>query len=288
MNRDPILVVGSGRSGTTLTLNLLSRHPQLAWIPVSVDRFPQLPVLAFLSRPTPLSKTRLLRPSSESKNFLSYCGVTPERLRQGRRSLTAADMTDEVRRRLRSQVDKVTRTMGRSRLVLKSTGNTMRIPYLLAAFPQSQVVHVVRDGRAVAHSLMNVGFWPNQEIWWLGSTPAEWIRANPEASPYTLAARHWKRQLETARQAREALGPAQFFEVRYEKLLADPGCVVKDLLSWAGLDGDVNALSLIMRHRIDSPRAEAWRSEMARSDIAAVEAEAGNLLADLGYNLTGR
>ena len=45
-NREPIIIVGTGRCGSTVFHHLLSKHSKLAWLPGALcRRFPQKPEL---------------------------------------------------------------------------------------------------------------------------------------------------------------------------------------------------------------------------------------------------
>ena len=46
----PVFILGTGRSGTTLFLNVLAFHPDFTWFSTFSKRFPDHPSVAFLSR----------------------------------------------------------------------------------------------------------------------------------------------------------------------------------------------------------------------------------------------
>jgi hypothetical protein len=217
----------------------------------------------------------------EVRRTLAYCGATTSQLRAKGAPLDAEDLTVEVAERLQAVVSGHCRAMGRPRFISKSTENTMRIPYLLAAFPDARFIHVLRNGYAVCSSLMRVNWWPDLQLWWLGRTPSDWEADGND--PYHLAGLHWSRQVSAALQARDQLDASNYLEVRYEDLLDKPRESVQRMLDFAG----VSWTSGFERHfgaiRVDSRNSNAWRSKLDRAQIDAVNVAASPLLESLGY-----
>jgi hypothetical protein len=156
---------------------------------------------------------------------------------------------------------------------------------LALAFPDARFVHVVRDGRDVACSLLERG--------WLsagrggkdeagvphGPAPRFWVereRADefPSASDARRAAWAWRRYVEAARVDGLAV------EVRYEHLVSDPAAVADSL---AGeLDLDPASLRGALGAAVDSSVGR-FRRDLGPQQLADVEAEAGDLLREMGY-----
>ncbi len=275
----PIFVVGSGRSGTTLLYRLLVGHPDLAWVSRLTSVFPRLPQLSFFSRRPGRKTSRFFRPSYESTGMYRYCRV-PLPTRQ-RPSLTEADVMENSRKRLHRYVRAHVKWMRRSRFVNKNTNNTMRVRYLQRVFPDALIVHIIRNGYAVANSLFNVDFWPNLKLWWLGKTPQQWEKEGHE--PLELCALHWKRQVGEILANKDHIPPRQYFECRYEALLDDPAALLRDVLAFCRLDWN----NVFQRHmdgiRMKGRNRDKWRSSLDGPAKEGVERAAGDLLAELGY-----
>ena len=66
--------------------------------------------------------------------------------------------------------------------------------FLRQIFPDARFIHVVRDGRAIVHSLLNVAFWVERggldEPWWLGGLTEEdmagWQRSGSDPAVWRL------------------------------------------------------------------------------------------------------
>ena len=154
----------------------------------------------------------------------------------------------------------------------------------LEAYPQARAVHVVRDGRDVVCSLLERG-WLNAATegrddarLTYGSEPRFWVEpARREEFAQVSDARRcawaWRRYVEAARAA-DADG--RLLEIRYEALAG-----VADTLA-AFLGADVTSTHRALDRFRDSSIGR-WRNDLTPEQLADVEAEAGSLLADLGY-----
>ncbi len=121
----------------------------------------------------------------------------------------AEDLTPWAERRLRDFVEARLEAQRADLMVLHVTG-WPRTGFLRAAFPDARVVNVVRDGRAVASSWLQMGWWDGwqgPDRWIYGPLPAE-LHALWEASGRSfavLAGLGWRMLLEAAERARERL-----------------------------------------------------------------------------------
>ena len=156
----------------------------------------------------------------------------------------------------------------------------------LRAYPAANAVHVIRDGRDVVCSLLERG--------WLGAGRAGvddanqafgaygrfWVeperrREFEEASEATRAAWAWRRYVTAARVA-----PAQTIDLRYEALVADPAAEAERVAR--ALDADPTPLQAAFAE-VHADSIGRWRRDLTPEQLADIEAEAGPLLAELGY-----
>jgi hypothetical protein len=155
------------------------------------------------------------------------------------------------------------------------------------AFPQATLVHVLRDGRDVVCSLLERG--------WLsagragtddaghayGERPRFWVEPERRgefgrASDARRAAWAWRRYVTAARELGEGA-----VEVRYERLHAEPDAVAEELAP--ALDVDARTLATRLREAHGSSVGR-YRRDLTPEQLADVEAEAGPLLRELGYD----
>ena len=110
---------------------------------------------------------------------------------------------------------------GAKRFLNKNTRNCRRIRFLNKVFPDAKFIHIVRDGRAVVASLINVKFWKNLVPWILrGSTGA--VNGNPDADEIELASYLWKAEIRQIYRDIKEIPSHRFYEITYENFTASP------------------------------------------------------------------
>lgn len=242
----PIFFIGMGRSGTTVIFEAFATHSELGWISYYSARYPGLPFLNVLSRAfnnrfwsvhgrkkqhgaVPWWNRLVPRPKEGYPFWQAYCG---EKFLWDYLIDMKAD--DVEASKLRSVLEQTIFWQGKTRFAAKLTGPP-RIHYLHSIFKDAIFVHIVRDGRAVVHSMLNVGFWDKKgghdsEFWKGAFTPdMREIWEGDNRSPVSLAALQWSREIEVAAQERKGIPEAQFIEVKYEDYLCDPHTTIQKL-----------------------------------------------------------
>ena len=156
----------------------------------------------------------------------------------------------------------------------------------LRAYPDALAVHVVRDGRDVATSLLERGwlsaertgaddaglaFGPYARFWVEPGREQEFS----EVSDATRAAWAWRRYVTAA-----AAVPARTAVVRYEQLVSDPAAAAAAVAERLGADAELVTAAFARAHDTSAGR---WRRDLMPEQLADVEREAGGALAALGY-----
>jgi len=295
----PIFVVGAPRSGTTVIFNTFAARPDLAWFTQHLNRLPGWPsvtVLARLADAVPQARKSIIR-SDSARNWREKARIGPvegyaiwERY-AGRRfvyeSLVGERPTAEQRAELRALVGKLVRYQGKDRFATKITGPA-RIGFLADVFPDARFVNVIRDGRAVARSLMRVDFWAGtwreRSVAWggvLGEADLDRWRELGEP-PLGLAALQWQELVRGAREEARRYVPDRYAEVRYEDFVADPHATIDEMTSFCELPKAPEPHEFL--------RARVEIRDMNRGSAAASESERelldeliGAELAALGY-----
>ncbi len=227
-NSSPIIIVGAGRTGTTIFHHMLAEHPHLAWLPGRISAtFPErlelsrlfmrgldYPVVGELLK-------RRIKPGECYPLWEYYCrGFSAPY-----RDLVAADVTDKTKKHIPPTLAKIL-TEKRNRLLLKITG-WPRIGFLSEVFRDVRFIHVIRDGRAVANSMINVYFWQGwkgpQDWGWGELSPAQKEEWNEHGQSFVvLAAIQWKILMDAMEKAKNTVSSESFLEIRYEDLCSDP------------------------------------------------------------------
>ena len=131
-----------------------------------------------------------------------------------------------------------------------------RIPKL---FPFAQVIHIIRDGRDVACSNLNLPWGPTTV---------------PEA------AARWRSLLALGRNGVDP-GFVRYLELRYESLIEDPRNTLSTILVFLGLDGDPE--KLLSKRAIYNTSTGVWRRRLGAKERKAFARQAGDMLISLGY-----
>ncbi len=284
----PVFIIGSGRSGTTVLYNLLSGHPQLCWFSNLTDRYPRMPLLPLTHRllDVPLLGDRMrrnivqsnrgfpnIRPVEAEHLYHQYCGFIDDR------ESTLADRDAAVEARFRAQIEKHLCATGRTRFVTKQTANNQRLGLMMAMFPDARVVHIIRDGRAVASSLHHVRWWRDIAIWWYGGKKAaDWEAEGHE--PIELCARQWLRDTQICREQGSALGE-RYLEVRYEDLVQSVPEVISRMLGHCQLRADTRYLTSLPTQLDD--RNDAWKTRLSVEQQTVLANTLSPMLVELGY-----
>jgi hypothetical protein len=276
--RNPyVFVVGCPRSGTTLLQRMLDNHPLLAvandshFIPRAVEDLP-LGVDPALT-PDLVEWVRTYR------RFYRL-GLTDDAVR---RAAAASSSYTEFVGALYSEYG---RLRGKRLAGEKTPDYVRHLPRLHALFPSARSIHIIRDGRDVALSVLE---WAQD-----GKGPSKLALWKDE--PVAVCALWWRWQLATGRRDGRDLGPARYRETRYEDLVARPEETVRELAEFLDLPDAAEMARFHVGRTVHQPGLSAkrawlpptsglrdWRTAMAAADVALFEALAGDMLADLGY-----
>jgi len=238
----PIIIVGSGRCGSTVFHRLLATHPQVMWLSSFCDFFPTKPEVnrrVVTAMGNPLVR-RVLDRRVQPNECYRFWDKHAYGFSRPCRDLVGTDVSVRVKKQVRA----VLRSMlspTRDRLLLKITG-WPRIGFLNEIFEDARFIHIVRDGRAVANSLLHVNFWrgwQGPQGWRAGllSPEDQALWDSHDRSFTALAGIEWRIQMRAMDAARQALDPKRFCEVRYEEFCLQPLATFQRVLEFAELPG---------------------------------------------------
>jgi hypothetical protein len=156
------------------------------------------------------------------------------------RDLTSEDVTPWLERRFRRFFEERVEAQGKAVFVHKYTG-WPRTGFVNRIFPEARFLHVVRDGRAVAHSLMQRPWWRGHlgpARWEFGPLPAEYEREweSYGRSFVALAGIEWKLFMDAFEVARARIPSDQWMDIRYEDFIQNPRRHLRDILGFVGLE----------------------------------------------------
>lgn len=283
----PIFIIGVGRSGSTIFHRMFSEHPHVVWVSGLCDRHPARPALSrALQRMIdwPLVNRPLKRhyEPEECYRFWNHHCIG---FAQPCRDLLASDVTELNRRQIPAAMAELL-THRRRRLLHKITG-WPRIGFLRELFPDARFIHICRDGRAVANSLLEVDFWQG----WHGPDRWRWgeISATQRAewehhgkSFVALAGLQWKLLMEATAEAAARIPSAQFMQLRYEDFVSDPIRYFRDVTKFCELEWRPRFEKAIGRYSLRSAN-DKWRRDLTPEQQAVLESVLADTLAKYGY-----
>lgn len=255
-------IVGCARSGTSILGELIAAHPAVKYV-------------------------------FEATKVWESIG----RRADGSHRLTAADATWPVRRGIAAQFARCHGACDPEALVVeKCPRNTLRIPFLRRTFPEARFIHIIRDGRDVACSLvpgLAAGRWQHLR-------PPDWQQIEAEYEGVCRCAMAWQ---SVVRIALADLAAVPHLEVRYENLVRDPVGTARLIFTFLGLPdapevhdfagrvhdqttGSYHAQHQVQWFRPDhATRIGRWRENLSAAQQARVQSLIGPLLHSLGYEV---
>jgi len=130
--------------------------------------------------------------------------------------LLESDVTKEIEKIAKSYLSE-------KHLVVKSTPASLRIPFLKKIFPDAKFVHVLRDGRDVACSLMNAP----SGYFWSYIKPPGWKEIRKKYKGIRRCAWQWKATLDIINSDKKNISQEDFIEIQYEDFVNNPDKTVK-------------------------------------------------------------
>jgi hypothetical protein len=194
-------------------------------------------------------------------------------------------VTARAAREIRSRLPEIA-PANRSTLVVKITG-WPRIGFLAELFPEAKFVHLMRDGRAVASSLLQVPWWHGWKgpaNWRFGPLPAEYDsewKAHGQSFA-ALAAIEWKLVMDVLERSRKEVDDGQLIDVRYEDLCADDRRSMQGIISHMGLDWAPELDKALRRFPLRN-RNSKWREDLGEHNVAVVDDLLRVTLSRYGY-----
>lgn len=264
---------GCPRSGTMMLGAILAGSPEVIAVPASDFKVPILKRKLELNSST---VREILDEVNSNPRFklweMPIKAVSEEEMFQSR-----SPNTPDIFTWLFQEYAKFKGKTGSGVLLDRTPNNVTCVQLLLEAFPEAKFLHLVRDGRGVAASVL----------------PLDW-------GPVTIqaAAELWLKRLSFGL-AVELAHPSRVMRVKYEDILSSPDTTIKKICDWTGIPFEQkmitcsglqvpnytkNAHKLIGKG-IVSGRATAWKKSLTPDQIREFEYWTLDMLPLLDYEL---
>jgi Sulfotransferase family len=299
-----LFIMGTGRCGSTMVHELLSRHPRCGFISNFDTNMPFVnskgkwnnTLYRWTPRDVSQRDRRYARPfrvgarfgPSEPYRMLAR-RVSPM-LAESFRDVTAEDVTPWLEHRSRLFFEERVSAQGKDVFLCKLSG-WPRVGFIHEIFPEAKFLHIVRDGRAVADSLVRRPWWRGYlgtAHWQYGCLPddyeQEWQATG--RSFVALAGIQWKLVIDAYERARRLIPPGLWMDIRYEDLVAAPRVRMEEVLAFAGLEWTHGFERPFARYHFMEGRSRAYRDNLTRPQIDLLEGILSAHLRRLGYDVT--
>lgn len=220
--KNAVIILGPGKSGTTLFNNILSLHKDLYYISSYLNKFPEKTYLALLNNLNQFSwyetntrnRSKVPKPA-ESFQFWSYY------VSDFNKNLEVYN-SKEITNALKA-VKRVGHLQSGSRLIVKLTGPS-RLEFLEQLFEDPYIIWIDRDPKAIIAS-----FYSNK---WRYKDRQEQFRSMAKSEIITEYANYYKWiDIEKNR-----LKKFRFLHIHYESLIDNPLNFFKNVCEFAELD----------------------------------------------------
>ena len=266
LDKQFVFVIGAPRSGTTWLVRMLTEHRSVASIPKELTIF-----------------SRYMAP------WVEQYEMELAHHEQGKWSMGMPMLFD------RQQFDALLRDLldrfygkvlgtnpAATHIVDKHPYYSQHLPVIDRSLPEAKFIHIIRDGREVAVSMMSAS-----------------RRIGFGAREIKGAATNWFQCVTQARRYGAQLGPQRYMEIRYEALRKDPVKELERVFAFCGLElegGEVERLAdeyHISRKQVSSGDASLnalrdkpgaiWKKKLDLEQRYLFDRYAGHLLRELGY-----
>ncbi len=269
----PIMIVCTGRSGSTVFYRIIARHRDVGWLSTLNQAFPSQTWLSVFSRLYPMRMFDAIRehrlfpkpfsPYNFWEQFLP--GIT-----RHDRPLFPEDVPNESIEPLRQTIAKVLKLQNKKRFLMKVTGWS-RMAYFARVFPDMHFIYIKRYPRDVVSSWIQAG-WLNVttavdgDSWEWGKVPEEYIKVWNDLGrrPFLSAAIKTQLDIDDIR-SNIALFPERCFELHYEDFVVDPVGQVRKTLEFCELDW-YEDFENIIKHTTIHNFADKWKKFLTEEE----------------------
>tara|TARA_B100000073_G_C23716119_1_gene565996 strand:- start:33 stop:932 length:900 start_codon:yes stop_codon:yes gene_type:complete len=255
----PIILVGTGRSGTSVITDILVRHKDLAYPSIYNDVFYKYPKINLIRNIFDNSFWRIFGEKNQlnkvsffnkyvfrhSEPYKMWEFLTEEDTDFSRNYLLNKKAHQKTVEKFQTYFSKMLKYQNRSRLIFKLTG-APRMCYLLSIFPDAQFVVFKRKFIPTLSSILKVDFWQKKglkDIWIRGAYSkkeldlAESLKTNP----VLITALQLKKMNEILNKELEELEPPNII-IQYENFVSNPSSTIREILSFLELSEDDSCL----------------------------------------------
>jgi len=285
-------IIGTGRCGSTLLHEIIAKHKDVSFFSnfeekhARLEYFGKWASMFYRNNHLSLSRKGKSRFAPSEGYRLISRHVSPIYV-QPYRDLTSNDMSPWLKKKFYQYFEENYNKYNKPILLHKYTGWS-RIGFFSEVFPQAKFIHIVRDGRAVASSWLQMKWWggyEGPEKWLWGPLSEEqrelWNRNGQSFA--TLAGISWKKLMDSYAIGSSLLDNDHYLEVKYEDFLENPQEVMKKILSFSGLEWTADFEKHFSKFQIRKSRARSFETDLSGKQLKELESGIEDMLVKYGY-----
>lgn len=296
----PIFIGGTGRSGTTILIRLLSKHPEIFTIKwESQFLVANNGLIDLVHSPKGKLKQKYAK-FKKTMNTHWYERVS----NKGKPNEYSAGLIEDVSRRQLEQFYELlesyiagefelnnpklirglvnvlfvppTRAAGALRWCEKTPSNLLAIHELYRIYPNMKFINIIRDARDVISSIVARKFWPVAANKNFPQTHDFKDKQTPE-----LVARYWSTLLEIGDKLAETIPKENYLELRLEDLVNNQDETIRRVFSFLGHTPTEEILNFSL-NRANEGR---WQNDLSEEDLKKINPIIAPMMAKKGYYL---
>lgn len=267
--QNPIILFGTGRSGTTILMDALFCHKEIAFFPNYLERKPDKLILNHIRSLHDNNIFRILKKRNNSfghklvspfvskpvEGYNIWRHILPEHINFSRSYLQEFDITESEKKEIYEYLDKLVSIQNRSRLALKITGPG-RLKFLSEVFPNAKFIWLKRNFIPTLNSFLEVDFYKNRKteyLWWESEKLNSTLQKMPSIknNPILLTAFQLQAIIDDIQNSIESLD-LSVLTVEYEDFTSKPTQTLKEVLNFCELKADKDCFNFLRNTKISN------------------------------------
>ncbi len=271
---NPIIFIGSGRTGSTVISEMIMKHPDLAYPSNYQEMFYKYPVVNMIrlifdnklwrlfGQKKQLNKlsifNRFYFKAFENYNMWRY--LFGDSINFSRDFLVDTSISEERIQFIRNYFHKMVKYQHRKRLIFKITGPS-RIIFLTKIFPDAIFINLKRKKIPVISSLLNVDYWKTRgmnKLWWTGvysEKEKKWVKKNSENA--VLLTAFQLKKIDDITNFEIKKQKPKYMEINYEDFIVNPKREIDRIIDFTNLkpfeyNKYLNKITIYNQNRNDS------------------------------------
>lgn len=266
---EPVFIIGCPRSGTTFLANLLDANEETGTTPQSNFVNETLDKNSFNN-----DHTKIMNFIINHWRFKAW-EITMEK------EIDKNHSFENIIRYIVGNYMKKNYGEPKKYWIDHTPSNIKYVNKLAEIFPKAKFIHLIRDGRGIAASMLSLDWGANNTIY---------------------AAKIWKENILLGLAAEKLISKTQILTIRYEDVVNNTENELEKICNFLNLDFNPKMLQggnfklpayTVHQHelvgkQVNSGRVTKWMKDLSNREISYFEKEAGTLLDYLGYSVANK